>query len=527
MKKTVILFMLLGLAASAIAQTPLRCAQLCDNVIDPQPEMLYSQLMVNSQAMNSAGTALKETDWSYVPGLTAKAVIKAWERDKTKTNYYNAVKSYADDAIGSNNKINIAANDIDALNAGKILFDIYKEEKRKDDLNGTSNATKYQTAITDFRDRLSLAYDHAYDHQRISATIPNIGPGVSGAGGFWHKADYPNQMWLDGIYMGSALYAEWLSIFGQENTAEWADVVNQFNIIHRKTWNATDKLNYHAWSADPTDTYNTATVNSKKRMDSFWANPTTGTSPEYWARANGWFIAALVDVLESMEVVKEDTGSYPAGRDDLLLIFRQVADGLKERQHSTAGVWCQLLQYPVGTEFDGDNFNPNSVDNGTTACLCKKDTDGDYNNTTKKNHFESSASCMFAYAFLKGVRLGLFDESIGTFGNQRAIYETVAKKAYLGSIKNFVTGTTTLSIGGICRSAGVGGDKDNVKRCRDGSPEYYLFYTGNEAGDIVSNEGKGIGTFIMASLEYEQLFPAGVTSADLETVTYFSNLGRD
>ena len=96
---------------------------------------------------------------------------------------------------------------------------------------------------------------------------------------------------------------------------------------------------------------------------------------------------------------------------------------------------------------------------------------------------------MFTYAYLKGVRLGILPKS----------YEKVAEKAYQGLLKTFVTSNNdgTINLNQSCRSAGLGPAKDPS---RDGSASYYLC-----AKDvtIVSNEGKAIGPFIMASLEYE------------------------
>lgn len=97
---------------------------------------------------------------------------------------------------------------------------------------------------------------------------------------------------------------------------------------------------------------------------------------------------------------------------------------------------------------------------------------------------------MFTYAYLKGIRLGILPET----------YKDVAEKAYQGLLKTFVTQNSdgTINLNQSCRSAGLGPAKDPS---RDGSASYYL--CGSDV-TIVNNEGKAIGPFIMASLEYER-----------------------
>ncbi len=441
MRKTIVLlaaFFSLTLAActdKAIAQQT-----------EEQPVPVYSQLMVESQGLQW----VTDEKWDYVPGLVAKAVIKAWVQYPEKTDYFDAVKEYADRAIREDGTVKVGESNIDDLAAGKIFFELYSKAKADGD---TPSADKYKFAADFLRNTLK------YEHARIA----NVGA-------FWHKKIYPNQMWLDGLYMGPALYAEWQANFAPNDTESWADIANQFKTIHAHTYNPATKLNYHGWSADPAD------------ANSFWAKqdePFTGISPEVWGRGMGWYFAALADVLEFMPKSHADY-------QEILRIYNEVAEGLAARQDANAGVWCQLLQYPVGTVFYAKNYEH----------LDKCDTKFQESDT-RENYFEASASCMFTYGFLKGIRIGALD---------KAVYEPVAKKAYQGLLDTFIDGQETgiLNINHICLSAGLGPAN---KPARDGSAEYYMFYDkGREAGDVVSNEGKAIGPFIMASLEFEQLY---------------------
>ncbi|MDR2913389.1 MAG: glycoside hydrolase family 88 protein [Tannerella sp.] len=423
-------------------------------------EKAWSQKMVESHGLGDFycnrhyQAELGKTGWDYVSGLVANAVLKAWVMYPEKTEYYDAVKAFADNSTSEDGSMifslkgenALRPSNIDDLPAGRIYFELYKEEMKK---GNTKDAERYKTASTIIRNKLK------YDHSRIAEGLP-------GAGGFFHKAVYPNQMWLDGLYMGSTIYAEWQHAFGEPDTKDftesWDDIATQFKTIHHYTYNEEKQLNYHAWSATPTDS------------NSFWANqnePFLGCSKEFWGRGMGWYFAALADVLEYMP---ENHTEYDA----VSTIFNQVAAGLKHRQDPASGVWYQLLQHDANTTADG-----------------KGDTTGNetYNIGTAPNYLEASCSSIFTYAYLKGIRLGLLDKTT---------YLPVAEKAYQGLLKTFIReqeGKTDIIQ--ICASAGLGPARNPS---RTGTINYYL------CGDdvtIVENEGKAIGTFIMASLEYE------------------------
>ena len=194
----------------------------------------------------------------------------------------------------------------------------------------------------------------------------------------------------------------------------------------------------------------------------------------------GWYAAALVDVLAMMPKEHPDY-------ETIAEIFTQVVDGIHRWQDPQSGVWYQLLQYD-------DSF---------------------VSARGHRNYLEASASCMFTYALLKGMRLGLLDS---------AKFGPVAEKAYDGLISTFITKSSNgVDIHNICRSAGLG---PSNKWERNGTADYYL--DGSDV-NIVSNEGKGIGSFIMASLEYEKYAASAVhtTIADpASKVMIFDIYGR-
>lgn len=410
-----------------------------DDLVQPKKEPMtakdsdYSKRMILSQG--EAWSAQKS--WDYVSGLVTKSILKAttqYPQDDWSLTAYDWCKYYADAALNSDGSFkNFKKGNIDNIASGKVFFELYDRELSKGTAQGDANAAKYKAAA-------EYLYNYLrYEYSRIDLE--------DGKGGFYHKDVYPYQMWLDGLYMGAAFYAEYLHHFAPDDAEGWSDVANQFITIHRHTYDSEVQLNYHGWSAKPSD------------ANSFWAKTSgdyVGCSSEFWGRGMGWYFAALTDVLELMPATHENFS-------ELRNILCQVAAGLQRWQDPVSGVWYQLLRYD-------DSYK------GTCG---------------QKNYLEASASCMFAYSYLKALRLGLIDET----------YRETAERAYKGALETFITenADASLNINQSCRSAGLG---PAYNRQRDGSASYYL--CGSDV-TIVSNEGKAIGPFIMASLEWELL----------------------
>ena len=336
--------------------------------------------------------------WNYTQGLVAHAMIKVWKENGNET-LYNYAKTYADKFIDANGKIwgyKVEEYNIDCVNSGKFLFDVY--EKTKDD--------RYLKAINHLRDQLK--------------TQPR-----TLEGGFWHKQRYPHQMWLDGLYMGAPFLAQYASL--KNEPAIFDDVVNQFLIVHKHTYNPKTGLNYHGWDE------------SKLQK---WADPKTGCSPNYWGRAMGWYAMALVDVLDYLPL------DHP-GRIKILEILNQVVVGIKKYQDPKTGLWYQVL------------------DQGSR----------------EGNYLEATASSMFTYTLLKASRKGYIS----------ADYKIIGIKSYKGILENLIqdNGDGTISLTKCCSVAGLGGNP-----YRDGSYEYYI------KEPVRANDPKGVGPFIMASLEF-------------------------
>jgi unsaturated rhamnogalacturonyl hydrolase len=338
--------------------------------------------------------------WHYIENCILKSYMDSYKQSG-KEHYYQFVKSFIDRLYDENGRIpaiDVCYYSIDQIRPATILFDLFKRE----------NDPKYKQV-------LDLIYEQLKTYPRTSS------------GSFWHKENYPNQIWLDGLYMGQPFLARYIKEF--EEKKDYSDTINQFLNVKKFIFNEENRLYYHAYD---------------ESREMFWCDKTTGMSPNVWGRAVGWFVMALVDVLELLEDEQVDS-------DPLKMILQETLDGMLPYQHS-GGMWFQI------------------VDRG--------DQPG--------NYLESSGTLMLAYAMLKGSRLGYLASE----------YAERGKSAFDGTFRHYLREENgEVLLGGICRSAGLGTNPDTGK-VRDGT---FKYYTENEI--IVSNNGHGVAPLIMAYSE--------------------------
>lgn len=339
--------------------------------------------------------------WSYDYGVILKGFERLWKMTG-EDKYFRYIRDNMDYFIQENGSVKGYRQDehnIDHLNNGKLLFVLYKE----------TGEDKYKRAAALLREQLKT-------HPRTSE------------GAFWHKRIYPYQIWLDGLYMGAPFYLEYLLSFEQEG--DLSDVTKQFILCERHTKDEATGLLYHAWD--------------EKRVQP-WCSPQTGQSPNFWGRSLGWFVMALVDVLEMLPPEHSDF-------QELQRILIDTLKALRNYQDADSGVWYQI------------------VDAGGR----------------KGNYLEASASSMITYAIAKGLRLGLLgSEWISSLDH-----------AYAGLISEFVLETKEgwVNLNKTCQVAGLGGEDR-----RDGTYAYYI------SEPIITNDQKGLGAFLLACTEYEYL----------------------
>ena len=339
--------------------------------------------------------------WSYDLGVILMGYRRAYETTGEQK-YFDYIKETMDYFVQEDGTIKgyqFASQNLDHVNNGKLLFVLYKE----------TGAEKYKTAMDKIFEQLQ--------HQPRTAS-----------GGFWHKQIYPNQMWLDGIYMGSPFYAEYVLTF--KNGEGLDDVMHQFELIYQNTLDAKTGLLYHA--------YDEARVQP-------WADKTTGHAPHFWGRAMGWYMLALTD---TMSLLKKDSAEFNTLAD----IFNKCLAALRKVQDDNAHVWYQVLD--LGARHG--------------------------------NYLEASCSSMFVAASAAAVKLGVLPASQTAW----------VKMSYQGLLDEFVLTTKEgwVNLLHNCEVAGLGGDD-----MRDGSFVYYV------SEPIITNDFKGLGAFLQASLAVENL----------------------
>ena len=115
----------------------------------------------------------------------------------------------------------------------------------------------------------------------------------------------------------------------------------------------------------------------------------------YWARGNGWMAASLVDLLEVMPASHEK-------RKTVEDTFRKQSHSLK-RVQGFSGMWHTVVDHP-------------------------------------ETYLESSGTAMIGYSFMKGVRLGVLDETFRAPG--RSALDAIKNRVEKGFVVDVSEGTS-------------------------------------------------------------------------------------
>lgn len=263
----------------------------------------------------------KKPAWNYIDGCMMVSLLELYKTTKEEK-YLTFVKNFVDYYVHEDGTIlgyDKEKYSTDDVSETRVLFDLYAYTKEE----------KYVKAI-------ELVHEQILTHPRTKE------------GNFWHKKIYPNQVWLDGLYMMQPFYTRYETQMNKMQN--YSDIVKQFKNVYNIMRDPKTGLYYHGYD-------------SAKTM--FWSNPKTGLSQNFWLRSLGWFTVAMIDVYEYMDEQMFDE------RHTIMEMFKETIDSILKFQDPKSKMFYQVPNFP--------------------------DREG--------NYLETSGSSMVAYAILKGVRL--------------------------------------------------------------------------------------------------------------------------
>lgn len=264
--------------------------------------------------------------WNYEDGCVLTAIEAMYEATGDPK-YVEAARRFLDPYISQNGDIGWYKPEeysLDQIPPGRALLFLYRQTGEE---------------------RYALAAGRIMEQLRRQ-------PRTS-SGSFWHKGIYPDQIWLDGLYMASPFYLQYSKELGKGQA--YHDIIRQFANARAFLYDHTAHLYIHGYD---------------ERKRQFWADPDTGRSANFWSRAEGWYLMALADCCGIMP-------ARETGRRYLAELWKEAMDGMLRYQDKESGLFFQL-----------------------TAL---KDQPG--------NYLETSASAMTAYSLMKGYELGVWDRS--------------------------------------------------------------------------------------------------------------------
>ncbi len=276
----------------------------------------------------------KEPAWNYIDGCMMTSLYTIYKLTGNRK-YLNFIDKFVDYYVYDDGTIRgyeMSTYNVDNLNEGRVLFDLYKE----------TGKPKYRRAI-------NLLYSQLQSQPRTET------------GNFWHKKIYPNQVWLDGLYMAQVFYTRYETTFNSGRN--YGDIVKQFRNVWNNMYDNDKKLYYHGWDVS---------------KQAFWANSETGLSKSFWLRSVGWYTVGLVDAISYFDL------SRPNLKAELITIFRKTIEGLEQYIDPEKHMFWQVVDQ-MGRE---------------------------------GNYVETSGSAMIAYAMMKGARLGFVDRRFAAVGEK-------------------------------------------------------------------------------------------------------------
>ncbi len=273
----------------------------------------------------------KKPHWNYIDGCMITSLLEIG-RISGNPKYFDFAENFIDYYVfddGSIRGYDIEKYNLDDLNEGRVLFELYERTGKE----------KYRLAI---------------EHQALQLK----GQPRTCTNNFWHKLIYPNQIWLDGLYMAQVFSTKYQKYKGEK---DYSDILMQIKNVRKYMFDEEIGLYYHG-------------LDCSKSI--FWADKETGLSKNFWLRAIGWYTVAMIDIIE---ICDDETTKA-----EIAEIFAELMHSVIRYRDKESKMYYQVVN--LG-EREG-------------------------------NYLETSGSSMLAYAMLKGARLGVLPSEFSTFGKE-------------------------------------------------------------------------------------------------------------
>lgn len=266
--------------------------------------------------------------------------------------YFQYVKDYVDSVIGPKGEVIGFCHELttpqtpDLARRALTMLDHKQPSILLYDLLDRTGDSKYERAIKTIAESMYFWPVNQY-------------------GGYWHMMTQHNQMWLDGAYMAGPLSVMYAQRYGDDVLRDRA--IKQIFLMNDYLKDEKTGLYFHGWDPSP--------------VKEPWADPETGLSANIWGRAVGWYIVAILDMLDYIPAEHSDVPRMKAIAEDLL-------QALADYQDPKTGMWFEVVD---------------KIDR-------------------PDNWVESSCTSLFIYAYAKAIREGILSEE----------YAALTEKAYRG-----------------------------------------------------------------------------------------------
>ncbi len=369
--------------------------------------------------------------WRYYHGVMLQSFLMNASGTESE-NIYGFLQTYFNAHIESDGTVTqYITNELDSVPPARTLASLVGRV-------GFTDA-KYQKAI-------QFVMDEIYKLTQYSQE--------DAGGNFIHKKSWTTwNIGLDGLYMAQPFFMECakaldegrldsLKIKGSATTADAIrqDVYRRFIWVADNMYMSDSNLYHHGWN-----------VNSKAG---------NGVA---WSRGTGWYVAALVDVIELMP--SDLTVDGKNCRAELIVRLKKVIDGMLRYQDVSTGMWYNIT--------------------ATTEPV--NSSDGKY-----PNRLETSGTALMAYSMMKAYNAGWISTCTETYTHAFDTSKTVnginygeaGRRAFQGVVDEYMSADDK-TMGGTYKQS-------DVEDSEAGYCEY----------DYVNNEAKGTGPLVMAASVY-------------------------